>query len=163
MAIVYKVYERENKLPTAKNKTMAVAVPKQLGVIKLKELAEDIADRCTVHRADVLAVLDVLSVSTTSFLNKGFGVELGGLGHFGIRLKSKSAASREEFKPELIKGAMIRYTPSVEMKSKMAQSSFTNYESYFGRKQKSEDDAALPDDGAGEHGDGGTEEGDTGI
>lgn len=163
MAIVYRVYERENKLPTAKNKTLAVAVPKQLGVIKLKELAEDIADRCTVHRADVLAVLDVLSVSTTSFLNKGFGVELGGLGHFGIRLKSKSAVSRKEFKPELIRGAMIRYTPSVEMKAKMAQSSFTNYESYFGHKQEGDGDVTLPDGGADESGVGGDGHGDSGI
>lgn len=148
MAILYRVHERVNKFPNAKTPNIAVATPKQLGVIKLKELAEDIADRCTVHRADVLAVLDVLSVSTTSFLNKGFGVELGELGRFAIRLKSKSAASKEEFKPELIRGAMIKYTPSVEMKAKLSTCSFMSYDSFFGKgKTPSDTEGTLPEGG----------------
>lgn len=120
MALRYRVYERTNTLPNAKMPRMACAVPKMVGRISLRELADDIADRCTVHRADVRAVLDVLSVSATSFLTKGFGVDLGDLGSFSFRLKSKAAPSKEAFTNDLVKRAMIRYTPSVEMKNRMA-------------------------------------------
>lgn len=62
MAFTYKVVERKNTIPNAKTPKVAVAHAKMIGV-STKELAKDIADRCTVHRADVLAVLDVMSVS----------------------------------------------------------------------------------------------------
>ena len=123
MALRYRVYERKNTLPNAKMPRMACAVPKMVGRISIRELADDIADRCTVHRADVRAVLDVLSVSATSFLTKGFGVDLGDLGSFSFRLKSKAAPSKETFTNDLVKQAMIRYTPSVEMKNRMAATS----------------------------------------
>lgn len=147
MAILYRVFERENKFPGAKNPKLAYATPKQVGVIKLKELAEDISDRCTVHRADVMAVLDVLSISTISFLNKGLGVELGELGRFSIRMKSKSTASKDEFTPDLIRGAMIRYTPSVEMKSRLANCSFMSYESLFAKDKAPKKEEEVNDPG----------------
>lgn len=148
MAILYRVFERENKLAGAKTPKLAYATPKQVGVIKLKELAEDISDRCTVHRADVMAVLDVLSISTMSFLNKGLGVELGELGRFSIRMRSKSSATKEEFKPEMIRGAMIRYTPSVEMKSKLASCNFMSFESLFAKdKAPKKEEGAVNEPG----------------
>ncbi len=77
MAFIYNVYERDNKIPNAKSPRVALAVSRQIRQISTKELAEDIADRCTVHRADVQAVLDALSISATSYLLNGFGVKLG--------------------------------------------------------------------------------------
>lgn len=119
MAIHYRVIERKNILPNAKNKTVAYAQAKQVGKVTTKELAEDISDRTTLHRADVRAVLDALSISTLSFLEKGLGVELGEMGNISIRLKSKSTPNKADFKASNVLGAHIRYTPSVEMKSKL--------------------------------------------
>lgn len=126
MAFIYTVYERENKTPLAKTPRVAIATSKQIKRITTKELAEDIADRCTVHRADVLAVLDALSVSATSFLLNGFGVRLGELGSLSMRINCKAAPSIEEFRPEMIKGAKIRFTPSSEILSKIKRNGFMN-------------------------------------
>lgn len=124
MALIYNVYERSNKIPNAKMPRLATAYPKQIRQITTKELAEDIADRCTVHRADVVAVLDALSIAATGYLLNGFGVKLGELGSLSMRINCKAAPSIEEFKPELIKGAKVRYTPSKEMLGRIKMNGF---------------------------------------
>lgn len=124
MAFIYNVYERVNKVPNAKKPRVAVALNRQIRQVSTKELAEDIADRCTVHRADVNAVLDALSISATHFLLNGFGVKLGELGSFSMVIRCKAAPSIEEFKPELITGARVRYTPSVEILEKIKANGF---------------------------------------
>ena len=129
MAIHYRIVEHKNSLPNAKTPTTAYAVAKQVGKVTVKELAEDIADRTTLHRSDVIAVLDVLSVSATSFLQKGLGVDLGELGNFSIRLKSKSTEKKEEFASKNIINTSVRYVPSPEMKLKLSNVSFSDIDS----------------------------------
>lgn len=126
MALIYNVYERENKIPNAKMPRIAVAYNRQIRQVTAKELAEDISDRCTVHRADVRAVLDALSLSATHFLLNGFGVHLGELGSLSMRIQCKAAPSLAEFKPEMITGAKVRYTPSVEMLGKIKSNGFVS-------------------------------------
>lgn len=151
MALRYKVYERKNNLPNAKRNRVAVAYPKMIGRITLRELADDIADRCTVHRADVRAVLDVLSVSAMSFMTKGFGVDLGDMGSFSFRFRSKAADTKDAFEPELIKKALIHYTPSREMKARLATTSILDVEDLTASKSKkpgtSAPDPATPGTG----------------
>lgn len=124
MAFIYNVYERENKIPNAKNPRLALASSKQIRQISTKELAADISDRCTVHRADVQAVLEALSLSATSYLLNGFGVKLGELGSLSMRINCKAAPSLEEWKPDLIKGAKVRYTPSRDILAKIKENGF---------------------------------------
>lgn len=143
MALIYNVYERENKIPNAKMPRMAVAYCRQIRQVSTKELAEDIADRCTVHRADVNAVLDALSLSATHFLLNGYGVRLGELGSLSMRIQCKAAPSLAEFKPEMITGAKVRYTPSVEMLGKIKSNGFVPA-STLAENAKS---TAAPDDG----------------
>lgn len=128
MAFTYKVVERKNTIPNAKTPKVAVAHAKMIGRVSTKELAKDIADRCTVHRADVLAVLDVMSVSAMNFMSKGLGVQLGELGSFALSVRGKSAPTKAEWRPELLQRAVVRYTPSVEMKAKLSQVGFLNLE-----------------------------------
>lgn len=124
MALIYNVYERVNKIPNAKMARMAVAYNRQIRQISTKELAEDISDRCTLHRSDVRAVLDALSLTASNYLLNGFGVQLGDLGSLSMRIKCKAAPSVKEFKPEHISGARIRFTPSVEICSRVKACSF---------------------------------------
>lgn len=146
MAFTYKVIERKNTIPNAKTPKVAMAQAKMIGRVSTKELAEDIADRCTVHRADVVAVLDALSVSTMSFVTKGLGVQLGELGSFSLSVRGKSAPSKEEWKPELLRKARVRYTPSVEMKDRLSRVGFRNLEDLIEGKasQKPTGDVESP-------------------
>ena len=135
MAFTYRVYERTNKIANAKTPKVAVAAAKMVGRVSTKELAEDIANRCTVHRADVLAVLDVLSTSAMHFLSMGQGVQLGELGSFALSIRGQSAPTKAEFKPELLQKAMVRYTPSVEMKNKLSSVGFMDIEQLLASKK----------------------------
>ena len=128
MSYHYRVVERKNTLPNAKKATAAYAVPLQIGKMSVKELSEDIADRTTLHRADVRAVLDVLSVTTLSALQRGFGVDLGELGSFTLRLRSHATEKKADFESQNIRDAKILYSPSVEMKEKLARITFRNIE-----------------------------------
>ena len=160
MAIHYRVVERKNALPNAKRATFAYAVPKQVGRVNVKELAEDIADRTTLHRADVRAVLDVLSISAMSYLQKGFGVDLGDLGSFSIRLKNKTTLTKDEFGPANILKGRILYTPSVEMKEKLGKVAFSNIENLteVGEAPSNDPGAASSEEGGTtEPGTGGSE------
>lgn len=126
MAFTYRVIERKNTIANAKNPKAAFARAKMLGRVTTKELAEDISDRCTVHRADVVAVLDVMSISVMHYMSKGLGVQLGELGSFSLSVRGKSAATKKDWKPEMVHKAMVRYTPSSEMKTKLAKVGFRN-------------------------------------
>lgn len=143
MAIYYRVHERKNHLSKfgLGSEKLVSAQSKMLGVVTFKELAEDIANRCTLNRADVLAVLDALSVSAMSFLTKGFSVRLGELGSFSARLRCTSAPTREAFKPELIRKALVRYTPGVEMKSRLERVSFYNMEQLLQSGEQADESA----------------------
>ncbi|MDO5035908.1 MAG: HU family DNA-binding protein [Porphyromonas sp.] len=144
MAFGYRVYERKNSVPNAKTPRIAVATAKSIGTISSKELAEDIADRCTLHRSDVIAVLDALSVSALAYLTKGFNVRLGELGSFSTRIKSKSAPTLEEFTPELIEKAHVRFTPSTEMKGKISRTGFLNVDELLKKSIETEGGGTLP-------------------
>lgn len=135
MAFGYRVYEREFKKFGSAPEKGAIATAKSVGVVSVKELAADISDRCSLHRSDVIAVLDALSVVAMSYLTKGFSVRLGELGSFSTSIKCALAPSKEEFKPELIRGANIRFTPSVEMKSKIKNTGFLNLDTLLEKKE----------------------------
>lgn len=141
MAFIYNVYERDNKVPHAKSPRVAIALNKQIRQISTEELAEDISDRCTVHRADVRAVLEALSISATSYLLNGFGVKLGSLGSLSMRIYSKSAPSLKEWTPDLIKGARVRFTPTVGILAKIKENGFVRASSLTLKKENTPDKA----------------------
>ena len=151
MSFHYRVVEKQNALPNAKRATYAYASAKQIGRVGIKELAEDIADRTTLHRSDVRAVLDCLSISSMSMINKGLGVDLGELGSFSIRLKSKATEKKEDFLPSNIRSAQIRYTPSVEIKDKLKKLSLVNLATITEVKPSQ---PASPEEGGTEGGNG---------
>lgn len=80
MAIYYRVHERKNHLSKfgLGSEKLVSAQSKMLGVVTFKELAEDIANRCTLNRADVLAVLDALFGECNEFSDQSMAhKELG--------------------------------------------------------------------------------------
>lgn len=154
MAFIYNVYERDNKIPNAKTARIAVAYNRQIRQISTKELAADISDRCTVHRADVQAVLEALSISATNYLLNGFGVKLGELGSLSVALRSKGAPSLEEFTPDMLLGAKVRFTPSRDILNKVKENGFVRASTLTTatgapEKPKAPEEASSPEPGAG--------------
>ena len=126
MAFTYKVIERRNKGPYAKTPKIAVARPKMVRKISTAELGKQITDRCSLHRADVNAMLTVLPEVIWEFLSARHGVEVGELESFLLNMHVKSAPSIDEWNPALIDRAAIRYFPSPELRKKLRAVKFTN-------------------------------------
>lgn len=126
MAFTYKVIEKKNKGPYAKTPKIAVARPKMISKVSTEDLANDIASRCSLHQADVRSMLTVLPVSIKHFLNIGVGVEVGDLGSFLLNMHAKSAPSIEEWTPDLIERAAIRYMPGPGLREWLRTVEFSN-------------------------------------
>lgn len=125
MAINFKVREiKARQKNSTESKTIFCASSKQVGRVGLYELADDIAGRCTLHVADITAVLEAMSDAVTHFVSLGYGVALGRLGSFYSTLRSKSADAKKDFSVNNIKKVNLVFVPSVKIKEAMKAVSF---------------------------------------
>ena len=85
------------------------------GELTLKELSQEVANKCTVHRADVSAVLIATVESMLAGLKAGKQVDFGELGKFRLQINSKGALSPEKFTSDHIKGVSIQYVPGEDL------------------------------------------------
>jgi predicted histone-like DNA-binding protein len=115
MTIRVKLVNRKNpKVPTDPPKFYASAIHEHN--VKMDELAIAVANRCTVRRADVHAVLFGLLDILSEELTRGNIVNLGQLGYFRVNVKSEGAETAEDYVPSMIVGKKIVYKPTKELK-----------------------------------------------
>lgn len=81
------------------------------GDVNIREMSERIQQSCTVHKADVQAVLLALEDTIADALKSGEIVRLGDLGTFQIGLSSKGAVTEEDYSASLITKARINFRP----------------------------------------------------
>ena len=85
------------------------------GDVNIREMSERIQQTCTVHKADVQAVLLALEDVITDALKGGEIVRLGDLGTLQIGISSKGAVTEEEYDASLIKKARINFRPGLAL------------------------------------------------
>ena len=85
------------------------------GDINVREMSERIQQSCTVHKADVQAVLLALEDVIIDALKGGEIVRLGDLGTFQIGISSKGAETEEDYDASLIKKARINFRPGLAL------------------------------------------------
>ena len=85
------------------------------GDVNIREMSERIQQTCTVHKADVQAVLLALEDTITDALKGGEIVRLGDLGTFQIGLSSKGAVTEEDYTTALITKARINFRPGLAL------------------------------------------------
>ena len=85
------------------------------GDVNIREMSERIQQSCTVHKADVQAVLLALEDCITDALKGGEIVRLGDLGTLQIGISSKGAATEEDYDVSLIKKARINFRPGLAL------------------------------------------------
>ena len=85
------------------------------GDVNIREMSERIQQSCTVHKADVQAVLLALEDCITDALKGGEIVRLGDLGTLQISISSKGAVTEEEYDVSLIKKARINFRPGLAL------------------------------------------------
>lgn len=87
------------------------------GKLTLKELSTEVASKCTVHRADVSAVLIATVESMLAGLKAGKQVDFGELGQFRLQISSKGALSAKQFSSDNITGVNIQFIPGDDLEN----------------------------------------------
>ena len=85
------------------------------GDVSIREMSERIQQSCTVHKADVQAVLLALEDCISDALKNGEIVRLGDLGTFQIGISSKGAETEEAYDVSLIRKTRINFRPGLAL------------------------------------------------
>ena len=86
------------------------------GEMSLKELSKEVSNKCTVHSADVSAVLIATVETMLAALRDGKQVDFGELGKFRLQITSKGAITAEDFTADNITGVTIQFIPGNDLK-----------------------------------------------
>ena len=98
------------------------------GDVSIRVMSERIQQSCTVHKADVHAVLVALEDTMIDALKGGEIVRLGDLGTFQIGVSGKGALTEEDYTPSLIQKARINFRPGVALSGILTSLSFSKVE-----------------------------------
>ena len=86
------------------------------GELSLKELSKEVSNKCTVHSADVSAVLIATVETMLAALRDGKQVDFGELGKFRLQITSKGAITAKDFTADNITGVTIQFIPGDDLK-----------------------------------------------
>ena len=115
------------------------------GDVNVREMSERIQQSCTVHKADVQAVLLALEDVITDALKSGEIVRLGDLGTFQIGISSKGAATEEDYDVSLIKKARINFRPGLALTGVLTNLSYKKVAIKTVKKDEGEDEVVEED------------------
>mgnify|MGYP000013704034 CR=1 FL=1 len=114
---VIKLFHCHDGQPVRKKRNPRKPTPRRQtnGELSLKELSTLIASKCTVHQADVSAVLIATTECMLEGLKAGKQVNFGDLGAFRLQINSGGAPSADLFTSDYIKGVNIQFVPGEEL------------------------------------------------
>ena len=121
MAFKYTVTDRKVITNDGSRQVRQVARQVNLGKVTIHQLAKEIADITSLGRGDVASVLTHLSELAIRYATLGFSIDLGDLGTLTPRLSAKALPLEEKYTPDAIRSLRLRFTPSKEMKIRLAE------------------------------------------
>ena len=110
------------------------------GDVSIREMSERIQQSCTVHKADVHAVLEALEDTMIDALKGGEIVRLGDLGTFQIGVSGKGALTEEDYTPTLIQKARINFRPGIALSGILTTLSFSKVAKKAVKKSEEEEE-----------------------
>ena len=117
------------------------------GDVSIREMSERIQQSCTVHKADVHAVLVALEDTMIDALKGGEIVRLGDLGTFQIGVSGKGALTEEDYMPSLIQKARINFRPGIALSGILTSLSFSKVAKKVVKKTDENEEEQEPDEG----------------
>ncbi|MFH1000898.1 MAG: hypothetical protein V1783_08660 [Bacteroidota bacterium] len=93
--------------------------------VNLREVANLISSRCTLHSVDILAALTAFSEVIPELLLDNTSVELGDLGVFSLHLKGEGVDLDQTLTKSAIKEVKIAFRPSRRIKQELRTARFT--------------------------------------
>lgn len=119
----YRIVKRMN--PLDNNEFKYYAAPQYMEELTVRDLAKDISDACTLNVTDVEAVLTSLVRKLPMYLKNGFKIQLGTFGRVKLSFSSKGSEKAEDVSATSITNKRILFTPSVELKNEIDNTSFS--------------------------------------
>ena len=114
MPILYKVINRKDpRAPEGPGKYYASKMG--LGMVTMKLLAKEIAERAGQSEGTVLGLLQDLQREVLTWLQQGYSVRLGNIGILYVKFNGLGADSAEKYDPVYITKVMVH--PSTDLKS----------------------------------------------
>lgn len=92
--------------------------------VGIEELAEVIANRCTVKPADVLGVVTAFETEMRKSLLNSEIVELDRIGRFRVTVSGKGAPTEEDFSVGNIKAVRVRFAPAKHIREVLSKADF---------------------------------------
>ena len=113
MSVRYKLVQNNREGSRTRGKWYARAVP--VGVIRSEQIAEDIEEKCSLTKSDVLGVITELVTQMRKHLLAGERVILDGFGGFKCGIATSPADSAKDFTPtKNVKSVHIIFQPTVK-------------------------------------------------
>lgn len=89
-----------------------------------KDIAMEISKRCTINKAEAMAVMDEMSEIFLQKLAEGHAIKLEGIGTFRISAKSPSVRSKNEVRAESIKFGGVVFRAEQKLLRKLSGTKF---------------------------------------
>ena len=89
-----------------------------------KDIATEISKRCTINRAEAMAVMDEMQEIFRQKLAEGHAIKLEGIGTFRISAKSPSVRTKNEVRAESIKFGGVVFRPEKKLLRKLSATKF---------------------------------------
>ena len=119
-----KVNARETELKIGKNPGYYYVMSPELYIaLKTSKVIREAALRSGVSQGVMQACWDAAGEVIKAWATEGHSVALPGLGTMRFSLRSKAVANVEDVKANLIKSRRIVFTPSVDLKEELANTS----------------------------------------
>lgn len=89
-----------------------------------QEIATEISKRCTINKAEAMAVMDEMQEIFRQMLAEGHAIKLEGIGTFRISAKSPTITSKNEIRAESIKFRGVVYRPEKKLLRRLGSTKF---------------------------------------
>lgn len=142
--VTYSVVARKNMLKKD-DPAKYYAQAQASGDVGLDEISTRVEKACTVHSADVVAVLKALEDEMVDGLSRGEIVRLGNIGTFQVGLRSR-AEKAEDFKAANISKARVNFRPGPVLADAMKTLNFSKVSTRAAQKGDGGGDGDIVDD-----------------
>lgn len=100
------------------------AVALSSGTVETSQLAEEIADRCSLSTGDVKATIVELLTTIEQKLTEGYKVRLDGIGLFSLSAESPGFETAEACTPPHVKAKRVCFKADPELKRALSKITF---------------------------------------
>lgn len=147
MAIYYKLYQYKGTDESRNGKWYGRLA--YTGTDSVEELASAIQEKCTVHRADIMAVLTALTGEIDRALKEGRRVRIPGLGTFKVGISTRPADTRDEFTvAHNVNGLRVIFTPELHVNRTSKTTTRSLLQGAVVKEMSAYDDGTLADSAA---------------